>query len=175
MPIRNIWSLEPGECITAESILEKVKDCDVYFPLHDVGVDLLVVKEDKHVGVQVKESRYFTSRILKGTRGHSWHQVDKRKIERYRKEVDFYVFLTYLPRYGEYSFSSFEYKFVIVPTSELQERIKAKDPGKKGKYSFYFYFDGPRVLDMRDKVEESHLRDYSKYLDAWHLITEALK
>jgi len=174
MSIKNVWSLEPGECITAERILEKAKDCAVYFPLHDVGIDLLIVKEDKHVGLQVKESRYFTSRVIKGTRGHSWHQVDKRKFERHKKEVDFYVFLTYLPRYGEHRVSAFEYKFLIVPTNELQERLRVKDPGKKGKYSFYFYFEGSMVLDVREKIEEHHLMDYSKFLDAWQLITEAL-
>jgi hypothetical protein len=65
MPIRNLWSLESGEVVTAEAILDNIEDKDVqvYFPLHDIGTDLLVVKGKKHVSIQVKESRYFTKRV----------------------------------------------------------------------------------------------------------------
>lgn len=40
--IRNLWSLR-GERIVAEEMFGKMKDADVFFPVHDVGVDLLVV------------------------------------------------------------------------------------------------------------------------------------
>ena len=43
MPVRNLWSLEPGECLVAEEILNRLKNVEVYFPIRDVGVDLLVV------------------------------------------------------------------------------------------------------------------------------------
>jgi len=82
MPIRNLWSLESGEVLTAEAILENVKDSEVYFPLHDIGVDLLIAKGKKHVAIQVKESRYYTTRDWKGTRGHSWHSLHKKKFLR---------------------------------------------------------------------------------------------
>ena len=68
LPVRNLWSLEPGECIVAEEILNKIKDVEVFFPLRDVGVDLLVVKGKRHVGIQVKESRYYFSKTWKS--GH---------------------------------------------------------------------------------------------------------
>jgi len=57
-----MWSLQPGECLTAEKLAKIGK---VFFPLRDVGVDLLVVKGDKHIGLQVKESRYYHLRKLK--------------------------------------------------------------------------------------------------------------
>lgn len=158
MPIRNVWSLHPGECIVAETVMERLRNCEVYFPLHDVGVDLLVARGRRNVGLQVKESRYFT-RLWKGTRGHSWHHVDGKKFLRDRRRVDFYVFLTYLPRLGEYRISSFEYKFVIVPPKVLEERMKAKNPGKRNIYSFCFHFEGKKVIEKRDKIAE-----YSNYL-----------
>ena len=74
MPVRNIWSLEPGECIVAEEIMDKLK-CEVYFPVRDVGLDLLVVKGDKHAGIQVKESRYYMSRRWRS--GHVGHSCIK--------------------------------------------------------------------------------------------------
>ena len=172
MPFRNIWSLEPGECIVAETLLEKLKNCEIYFPLHDTGIDLLVVRGKKCIGLQVKESRYFTHRLRKGgLRGHSWHQIHKRKFIRDRKRVDFYVFLTYLPRYGEYTVSSFENRFIIVPTSTLEKLIKIKKPAKGEIYSFYFHFEGKKAVEIRDKK----VGDYSKYVNNWKLIDEALK
>src|SRR3972149_9506007 len=150
MPIRNLWSLECGEVVTAEAILENVKGAEVYFPLHDIGVDLLVVKGKKHVSIQVKESRYFTKRVSKGTLGHSFHQIKREKFLANKARVDFYVFLTYLPKLGEHRLSSFENKFVVIPTPELEKRIEAKNAGKSGIYRFYFNFEGKTVIEKRD-------------------------
>jgi hypothetical protein len=168
MPIRNMWSLECGEVLTAEAVIENVKGVEVYFPLHDIGTDLLLMMGCNHISIQVKESRYFTSRVLKGTKGHSWHQIHKLKLE--KEKVDFYVFLTYLPRFGEYKMSSFENKFLIVPATDLKEFAESKNSGKTGIYSFYFNFEGKRVVDKRDGVT-----DYSKYFEAWNLVGAALK
>lgn len=169
MPIRNLWSLECGEVITAETLLKNIKGCEVYFPLHDVGIDLLVVKDKKHVSIQVKESRYYTRRVWKGTLGHSWHSLHKKKFLRDKKKVDFYVFLTYLPKFGEHRMQKFENKFIIIPTSELSKGIENKKAGKKGIYFFCFNFEGKKVTEKRDK-----LTDYSEYLNQWNLIVEKL-
>jgi hypothetical protein len=170
MPIRNLWSLESGEVVTAEAILENIKDSEVYFPLHDIGIDLLIVKGKKHVSIQVKESRYFTQRVLKGTKGHSWHQLHKRKFLRDKLKLDFYVFLTYLPQSGEHRLSSFENRFLIVPTSDLEKLIDGKPSGKKEIYSFYFNFEGQKVVEKRDTIT-----DYSEYLSRWDLIEKGLQ
>lgn len=169
MPIRNLWSLECGEVITAEALLKNVKGCQIYFPLHDVGIDLLVVKGKKPVSIQVKESRYFAIRRWKGTVGHSFHSLHKKKLLRDKKKVDFYIFLTYLPRFGEHRMQSFENKFIIVPTSELVKRIKDKKAGKRDIYFFCFNFEGKKVTEKRDEPT-----DYSEYLDRWNSIVEKL-
>lgn len=169
MPIRNLWSLESGEVVTAEAILDNVKDSEVYFPLHDIGVDLLVVEGRKHIAVQVKESRYYTTRDWKGTRGHSWHSLHKRKFLRDKERVDFYVFLTYIPRFGEHRLSTFENKFLIVPTSELETRLEDKATGKKEIYFFCFNFEGKKAVEKRHEIA-----DYSDYLNRWDLIEKAL-
>lgn len=155
----------------------KKTECNVFFPLKDIGIDLLVVKGQKHVGVQVKESRYYYSRTSKsGHKGHSWHQVHKRKFFRDRDKVDFYIFLTYLPMYGEHKVSSFQQKSLVVPTLDLEKRLEIKDPGKRGIYRFYFRFEDGKVLDERVTVElDNKLTDYSEYLDAWHLIKQSLE
>lgn len=172
MPIRNMWSLECGEVLTAEATLEHlkdaVKDVEIYFPLHDIGTDLLVVNGCNHVSIQVKESRYFTHRMLRGSIGHSWHQIHKKKLE--KEKVDFYIFLTYLPKNGEHKIASFENKFIIVPTADLKKLTNDKNAVEKGIYSLYFHFDGNSVFDKRDGCT-----DYSKYLENWGLIQARLK
>jgi len=172
MPIKNFWSLEPAECIVAEELARRFKNCQVFFPLHDIGIDLLLTKGKKHLGIQVKESRYYS---IKGKilREHSWHQVHQRKFERGLETVGFYVFVTYLPKYGEHRFTSFEKKFLIVPTNELAKRVIVKKPGKAGIYSFYFHFDQSNIIDQREKTKETELMDYSEFIDAWHLIENA--
>jgi hypothetical protein len=165
-----MWSLECGEVLTAETILENVKGAEVYFPLHDIGTDLLVMIGCNHVSIQIKESRYFAEKERKGIRGHSWHQVHKRKFLRDKDKVDFYVFLTYLPRFGEHKLASFENKFVIVPTKDLEKLIMNKPSGKKEIYSFYFNFEGKKVTENRNEIT-----DYSQYLTRWDLIRDALE
>ena len=176
MPVRNLYSLEPGECIVAEEIMKRLKGIEVYFPIHDVGIDLLVVKGNKHVGIQVKESRYYFGYVWKksGHEGHSWHQVKRKVLESGR--ADFYVFLTYLPSFGGHRMNRFENAFLVVPAEELRKRAEIKDAGRRGVYSFCFHFEGRRVWDERITVEIDDERgDYSEFLNAWHLIEQALK
>jgi len=169
MPIRNLWSLESGEVVSAEAILDNIKDSEVYFPLHDIGTDLLIVRGKKLVAVQVKESRYYTTTEWKGSRGHSWHQIHKKKFLRDKLKLDFYIFLTYLPRFGEHRLSAFENKFLIVPTLDLEKLIENKPSGIKEIYSFYFNFEGKKIVEKRDTIT-----DYSEYLNRWGLIEKVL-
>jgi hypothetical protein len=53
--------LELGECIFAEEIMERLR-CEVCLAVRDVGLDLLVVKVDKRLGIQVEESGYYIGR-----------------------------------------------------------------------------------------------------------------
>jgi hypothetical protein len=77
---------------------------------------------------------------------------------------------------AEHKISRFENKFLIVPTAELEKRMTVKDPGKKGVYSFCFHFEGSNVWDERVTVGiDNELTNYTKFLNAWHLIEQALK
>jgi len=165
MPIRNLWSLECGEVITAEALLKNIKGCEVYFPVRDVGIDLLVVKDKKPVSIQVKESRYYQ-------RKHSWHCISRKKFLG-KEIVDFYVFLTYFPKYDKNKMKKFENKFLIVPTSdlELEKLLKNKKIDKRGRYSFYFNFEGNKVTEKREPPPT----DYSEYLDRWDLVKDKIE
>lgn len=105
---------------------------------------------------------------MKGFSGVSWHQIYKKKFERDKERVDFFVLLTYLPVW-KHKLHTFENRFVIVPTRKLKRRIEGKNAGKKGIYSFYFHFNKGGVVEVRDTET-----DYSEFIDNWSLIHEAL-
>ena len=116
MTIKNFWSLEPGECFVAEELDKRLKkkNCQVFFPLHDTGTDLLITKGEKHIGIQVKESRSYKKRDKISE--NSWHQISKKKLKDF-ETVDFYVFVTYIPKDGE---RKFEKKFFEIVTENLK-------------------------------------------------------
>ncbi|MEM2704524.1 MAG: hypothetical protein QXR45_15355 [Candidatus Bathyarchaeia archaeon] len=186
MPVRNLWSLEPGECLVAERIFEELEGCEVYFPLRDVGVDLLIVKGSGHVGVQVKESRYYytvrwRSVDPRGHVGHSWHRVSREKFQKSLDRVGFYIFVTYVHRLEESRektrTSFFETKFLVVPTRELEKRMEIKRPVKGGVYSFCFHFEDGKAWDEDVNIQDESMKPlagYSQYIDVWHLLSEAL-
>jgi hypothetical protein len=93
------------------------------------------------------------------------------KVERLqRSNVDYYVFVTYIPEYGEHSLSQFKNRFLIVPFQALSKKIKhARKRASGGKYWFYFNFDGKRVVETRDRIT-----DYSDYLENWKIIENGL-
>jgi hypothetical protein len=169
MPVRNIWSFEPGECFTAEKLGEE--GLKVFFPLRDVGVDLLVVNGEKHVGIQVKESRYYRTKKWKSKHiGHSWHQMREKKLE---DDVDFYVFVTYEDVPGKHKFK-FQNRFLVVPRDELMKRTSIKTSGRSGVFSFCFHFEKDKVWDERVTSVGNELADYTQFLEAWDLVKQTL-
>jgi len=157
--------------------LKNLRGVEVYFPVRDVGVDLLVVKGSKHVGIQVKESRYYTNyRWKSGHIGHSWHKVRWDKLVKDKERVSFYVFITYLPSVKGHRIGFFENRFLVVPTAELERRLEVKKIRGRNMYCFCFHFEGEHVYDEDTTVDISDERaDYSRFLDAWHLIAQALE
>lgn len=176
MPIRNMWSLNPGEVLTAERVSEEIADCQVYFPLHDRGIDLSLVRGTKHCSIQVKESRLYPGRKW----SHSWHQITTTNVEPQHDSSkivpDFFVFLTYCAQYGETKLSKFDERYIIIPTADLKERLDSKK-SSKGKYSFYFVFSKDKVWEITEHTKGYKPGDgvpYTAYLEKWELVVEAL-
>jgi len=62
LPVRNLWSLEPSECIVAEEILDKLKDVEVFFPVHDGDIDLqsgMPIKSKKFLKFKLERINQF--------------------------------------------------------------------------------------------------------------------
>ena len=169
MPIRNLWSFNPGELRVVEQLQEKLPGCAVYFPVRDVGIDLLVTRGDCHCSIQVKESRYYV-----GKRWHnSWHQVSKKNLSPDSASrivrPDVFVFLTHVPNVGQTGKFRFKEEYLIVPIDELLARTSSKKLSK-GVYSFLFSFDGKRVVETRDEPEA----DYTQFMNNWAAIDKGM-
>jgi hypothetical protein len=83
--------------------------------------------------------------------------------------------VAYIPKLGEHKVASFDSKYLIVPSSEIQRRARYKKPGQNNIYSFYFRFDGPKVTEIREGREATGIYfDYSEFLDNWNQIEEPL-
>ena len=152
--------------MVAEEILKQVNKCEVYFPVHDKGIDLLVVNGSRHCGIQVKESRYYWERR------HSWHQVKQKNLGIESSSniafPDMFVFLTYVPVTGTAKISSFEQSHIIIPFEKLRVKTKNKRPSR-GVYSFYFSIEREGVWEKRDGRV-----DYSAFLNNWSLVAKVL-
>jgi hypothetical protein len=171
MPIKNFWSLHPGEVLTAAKVKEQVQGCSVYFPLNDVGIDLLVAKDSRHVSLQVKASRYYEGKVWH----NGWHQVAPASLiptaGSKKQTPDIFIFLTYLPTVGPHKVVSFEQRYLVIPTKDLVALCGTKlKPASGGKYNFYFSFDGGKASDTR----ETPTVDYTRFLENWKAISSLL-
>ena len=103
MVIRNLWSLNVDEAITAEKIKSKLgKEYEVFFPINSQlkDIDLLIQnpKTGKSKSVQVKGSRTYTpheSTMMKQLGwGYdvrtSWNQVKDASIFSPTNKIDFF-------------------------------------------------------------------------------------
>lgn len=137
----------------AQELAKRRPDLKLYFPIKDVGVDLLAVgKNNVPISIQVKESRVYPT-------GHSWHEIKRKKI----KDADIFVFISYVPQDGGAK-TIFVRDFAVIPRSDLG-RLCAQKKTSNGKYIYYFKQEGRRLLDIRDGR-----RDVSKFKSAWRLI-----
>jgi len=189
MAVRNMWSLEPGEVNVAREIRDRLKEFEVFFPIKDIGVDLLAVKnlsssENRRiVSIQVKESgEYYTRRGQKLGYKRGWYTLNVKKFYDYIDRVDFYIFVLYrqIPHKKR---TRYKTDFVIVPTSELAKRIEHKKKGKRCHFYLSFKVEGKEgtfidtrgiTLKNQEIEEKAPFRDYSKYLNNWDLLRESV-
>ena len=174
MAVKNIWSLEPGEAIVAEKLKNEVKNCDVFFPLKDTGIDLVLIKsigsseKRKIVTIQIKTSRWYEDRDCGTT------SIKPKKLKRYEGVVDFVVVLIYRIVEQEKK-PRFKREYLIIPTKELIEKSFKYKRGKL--FYYYFTFIKNRIVDTRGITKKNQnfemknkYRDFTKYYNNWNMI-----
>ena len=153
----------------AYDTLEK-KGFAVFTPIKDRGVDCIVVDKDfrgRPQRIQIKGSRTYGD-------GGAWVQFTKARLEASTKITDFFVFVwTKQSNKGRLL-----PQFLVVPTNELDKRLRSYAKLSAGKYNFEPYPDGASVFDTRGWSERKQgwppsdpTRDYTEYLNAWEQIS----
>jgi hypothetical protein len=167
---------------TAEEIAKLDGEYEVYFPVKDKAVDMIVSKgldsgNRSVVTLQVKASRMFEGSIEEGMPSF-WIKLSPQKLERFSKKVDLYVFVFYETVYQTKGVPRFRREYLVIPTDELIRRSKNKKGWARGWLNYYFvlYPDG-RVIEVRDvnkktlaKAKRTWWRDYTEYKTAFHLM-----
>lgn len=184
MTIKNVFSMTPGECKVAEKLMSfnwyKSCDCHVTFPVKDVGIDLFIIRRiagerERVVGLQVKESRDYRSLPHALRPHHSWHGVSKNDFKKpFTRRPDFYVFV-YYKESSSGKRIIFKEIYIIVPYSDLDQKVKSKKATgeRRAGYDFYFSYDerSKKVEEWRDAPP---IEDYTKYYNGWDFVKSAL-
>lgn len=170
----------------ADEIKRRYPGLHIFFPEKDSGVDLIVLgdlsKESRYpLTIQVKESRYFGT-IHSWDGGHSWHRIDRNKLEDAIDEIDFYVFLTYVnvPKDNK---THFKNEFIIVQPKEILRLCQGK---MSQVYDLYFAFEYDehfnQVIDVREmrgrkwtRAEWEKAPSYLPYCNNWDQLVDTLE
>lgn len=158
------YTINPGEFFVADTLSDKRKDLEVFFPFHDHGVDLVTLPSKgrgRLVTIQVKESRPWSGKPYPP---HSWHQVRVNKID----AADIFIFVTYMPK-GKSTPYEFAAEFMIIPQADLGKLCRKKKVSA-GKFDFYFCFgwEKGRVGECREHRHPP--LDVTRFWNAWQLI-----
>ena len=186
MSVKNLWSLTPGEAVVAWEA--KKHGFHVFFPIKDIGVDLIFFKEEelkkkgdrRAITVQVKSSRFWED-WKDGFGGYGgWFKLSYKKLSGQLNLVDFYIFVLFHSAVKKGGGERFERKFFIISSQELIDKISKYHKGGDmiNMYLRIFDYNGKEmVVDFRgiskknlNKEINNPYRDYKKYLNNWSLL-----
>jgi len=174
--MKPIFTVHAGEYLAGSHIEENFKNCRVWIPSKDTGIDLLVTNRNntKALSLQVKFSKdfaqthmadFYKDKLIVST----WFKFSAAKIK--ASEADYWLFV-FRP-FAEYIAS-----FMLIKPVDLLQRISAIH-GKKDKYDLYFTLTkqkrcyetrGLKELQRREIVSTPAgecKRDFTEYLDDW--------
>lgn len=173
--MKPLFTIHEGEFLVGEYITRKLKDqYDVYVPVKDRGIDLLVTQQKKKrtlpVGIQVKFSRGFDARhgLPEEHAGCAagWYTLNPAKVR--KSPADLWIFVILTLRH--------EKQFIIVPTSELKRRMPSRPPSRWHLYITVwkdgrcFNTRGLKIAQVRRLLDHGcneHRRDYTEFLNNW--------
>jgi hypothetical protein len=161
MTLKNVWSLQVGEVITADLIKKNLgKDYEVFIPLNnqlkDYDLVLMNKKTKKIATIQVKESREYNLGIANG-----WFGINKQKV--FDLVCDFYVFLVYTADKNGYKMKMGN-RILVVPSRDLLNKSRHK-LGSGGNFDYYFEIGKAEASENREIKT-----DYTKYINNFDLL-----
>ncbi|MBM7562516.1 hypothetical protein [Fusibacter tunisiensis] len=183
--MKPIFTIHAGEYLVGTYIEKHFKDCELWIPAKDTGVDLLITnKKDrrKNVSIQVKFSKDFLPEMdavyHEKLSACGWWTLNPEKI--LSSTAEFWII-------APYSFSNKDIEFIIIEPKELYERLVAIHGSDKKSLTTYLWVSkknqcietrGLKKTDLGnlldDFVIENEDRNFSKYLNNWSKIENIL-
>ena len=171
-----LFTIHAGEYVVGEFLERKFRDCRVWVPSKDAGIDLLVTNDScsKSAALQVKFSRDYAEpdSEIPLARTVGWFQFKRKKIE--ASPAHYWVLVLW-------SLISKSARFLVITPAELLRRGE-EIHGRRDLYNLYFSVIGDgreakcwevrslRWDDYMIAVKSGRIvqsRDFSMHLDDW--------
>jgi hypothetical protein len=174
--VRPFFTIHAGEYLVGAHIEHHFKRANVWIPLRDTGIDLLVSdrRNAHHIALQVKFSKDFLVTHMKpafqkNLRACGWWTLNMEKLRASR--ADFWVFVLQ-------GFASRSTDFVVVPRPKLLARLRAIHGTSGTVQSYLWVTEDERCWETRGLSATSHdrfvhglyehpHRDFSEWLNDW--------
>lgn len=180
--VKSLFTIHAGEFVAGDYIERTYRRVNVWVPVKDAGVDLLVSdgKNKRVVSLQVKFSRDFLATHMadvfqKPLRACGWWKLDRQKIA--VSPADYWVFVLV-------GFERRSTDFVIITPAELLRRLDAVHHGNPKVFQSYLWVTKKRECwEARGLTRPDQLRiaqgqfkdverNFSAYLNNWGPIKE---
>ena len=166
--------------------VQKSLRLNAWIPAKDIGIDLLVTDSDNlhAVSLQVKYGKDFLpekkAELRRSLRCVSWFTLNRRKLD--ESQAQFWVFVLR-------GFESDVSDFIVIPTAELEQRMRKIHSSDRGTLQSYFCSTkGNRCWETRglglnverqiaEGTYENPDRDFTEYLNenGWTAVVNKLK
>ena len=169
--IKSYINVNVDESIVANKLKEEIKNCNIYVPHKDMGIDLILIKPNKPtkaIRIQVKGSKlhYNPKRGITDPDSKGWFTLSKTKLEKYSKILDYMIFIVHNIEINSKNKPIFIPFYIIIPPNKLLELAKKnKKVNSKKDYNFVFIKNKDKVTDSRDEIY-----DLTKYCNNWRSI-----
>jgi len=179
MTLKNVWSLNVDEALTADEINHKLgkKRYEVFFPanaqLKDIDLLLLDLKTNKIKTMQVKGSRTYEPQPIQrkryGEGSSAWIMIPKKSLENPSNKVDYHIIVLHNLIDSKIK-KQIKINYLIIPSVEFKNILSKKKVNNRGMYNFFIWIDdkGKRSFDFHE--DKSNVILLHKFLDNWELL-----
>jgi hypothetical protein len=174
--MKPLFTIHAGEYLVGAFIKRNLKKLNVWIPLRDSGIDLLVSDSlnRRFISLQVKFSKDFLvthmgSAFQKQLRACGWWAISQGKLA--KSPADYWIFVLH-------GFASRSVDFVVIPRRELLRRLQAIHGEKRTIQSYIWVTEKKRCWETRglnrpDQLLVAHenynhrYRDFTLWLNNW--------
>jgi len=174
--MKPLFTIHAGEYLVGALIEQRFKRLNVWIPLRDTGIDLLVSdrRNSRSVSLQVKFSKDFLVTHMgpafqKQLRACGWWTINRDKLR--ASPADYWIFVVQ-------GFASRSVDFVVLPRLELWRRLRAVHGPAKTIQSYIWVTEAKRCWETRglnraDQLLIAHgdydhrRRDLTPWLNNW--------